>query len=95
MPYPFLRGDERTAGNRPDPHRVEVGVRILYANGVRHWFPAPSPQLAWVLIRAAVPENLLEDVHTVIEYGQRCGTAFTRLELLKGGPTDATDPQQQ
>lgn len=84
MPYPFIRADEqRTRTPGPTP-----GVRIRFGNGVVHWFPGSTPELAMILARCAVPESLLNDPATTIEFGTGTGRGnmFIREQVIKEPP---------
>jgi len=59
------------------------GMRVRFANGVVHFFPGATQIVADALMRAACPANLLAEAPTLIEYGERVGTAFRTTHVVK------------
>ena len=81
--YPFVRDDEqrqRTPGNNP-------GVRLTLPSGHHQFYPGGTLELATILMNAAVPNSLVTDPRTVVEFGEMRGTEFVCQQLVKPGIT--------
>lgn len=77
MGYPFIRADEQTRAPGPNP-----GVCVRFPGG-RYWFPGATPELAMIMARQALPDSVLDDPHTKIEFGEAVGKEFLSERVLK------------
>jgi len=88
MIYPLLRPDER-----PKSRDDRVGVRVTYFNGVVHFFPGGTPQMAMAMAGLVAPKDKLDHPATRIEFGWGRPNVWVVEEVLKPGVTDAIDPK--
>lgn len=81
----YLTRKERDAKDRDG--RPNPGVRVRFPNGVTHFYPGCSSQVALVLAKTALPEGALDHPDVGMEYGTRHeskGQAFfVTAEVLK------------
>lgn len=81
MSYPFRTRDEQPRKRDDAP---SLGVRVTFANDVKHFFPAATAEMGRVLAAAFVPEDLLNSPGTTIEWGERSGRLFVLKQHLAG-----------
>lgn len=77
----FLRPDERPSKDAgPQP-----GVLVTFSNGVKHFFPGPSPELCLALVDLSPAAEMAYSKGAKIEWGAARGRSFAPELLISGG----------
>ena len=77
----FLRPDERP----PKDAGPQPGVLVTFPNGVKHFFPGPSPELCLALVDLSPAADQAYSEGARIEWGKSIGRRFVSEILLSGG----------
>ncbi len=69
-----------------------MGVLVIDPDKKRYLFPGGDSESALILVRDALPESVLTDPRTTIEFGEAYGSAWLSSKVLKAAVQHGTNP---
>lgn len=70
-----------------------MGVLVITPINKRYLFPGGNPDIALILVHDALPESILNDPRTAIEFGEAFGSTWLSSKVLKAAVQHGTNTQ--